>query len=60
MRTDLWFYAVISILLSAIVWFALKTDPMLAFGATVGSTAFFITHGFKTQAEKGEQALLHS
>ncbi|OGJ60313.1 hypothetical protein A3A67_02360 [Candidatus Peribacteria bacterium RIFCSPLOWO2_01_FULL_51_18] len=53
-----WFYAVVSILLSAIVWFALKTDPLMAFGAVVGSTAFFITHGFKENAEKSEEKLL--
>lgn len=57
MKAGIWFYAVVSVLLSAIVWYALKVDPMLAFGATVGSTAFFITHGFKSQAEKAEADL---
>ena len=31
---------------------------MLAFGAVVGSTAFFITHGFKQNAEQQEQKLM--
>jgi hypothetical protein len=53
-----WFFAVVSILLSAIVWFALKVNPMMAFGAVVGSTAFFITHGFKENAEKNERELM--
>ncbi len=53
-----WFYAVVSILLAAIVWGALKIDPIMAFGAVVGSTAFFITHGFKENAEKVERELL--
>ncbi len=53
-----WFYAVISILLTALVWFALQEYPMLAFGAVVGSTAFFITHGFKQNAEAEEAKLL--
>lgn len=55
-----WFYAVVSILLSAIVWFALQdTDhPYMAFGAVVGSTAFFITHGFKENAQKMEKDLM--
>jgi hypothetical protein len=53
-----WFFAVVSVLLSAIVWFALKADPLMAFGAVVGSTAFFITHGFKENAEKSEEKLL--
>jgi hypothetical protein len=46
-----WFYAVISILLTAIVWFALAVDPMMAFSAVIGSTAFFIVHGFRQNAE---------
>ncbi|HAU39979.1 MAG: hypothetical protein UV80_C0006G0051 [Candidatus Peregrinibacteria bacterium GW2011_GWF2_43_17] len=54
----IWFYAVVSILLSAIVWFSLKENPMMAFGAVVGSTAFFITHGFKQNAEQSEKLLL--
>lgn len=53
-----WFFAVISIILSVVVWFALKQNPFMAFGAVVGSTAFFITHGFKQQAEQGEKELM--
>ncbi len=53
-----WFYAIVSILLSAIVWFALKIHPIMAFSAVIGSTAFFITHGFKQNAELEEQNLL--
>jgi hypothetical protein len=55
---SVWFYAVVSILLSVIVWLALKTDPLMAFGAVIGSTAFFITHGFKENAERAEKELL--
>jgi len=53
-----WFYAVVSILLTSIVWVALQKDPFLAFGAVVGSTAFFITHGFKQNAETEEKRLM--
>lgn len=53
-----WFYAVVSILLSAIVWLALNENPVMAFGAVIGSTAFFITHGFRENAEKQEERLL--
>jgi len=53
-----WFFAVVSVLLSVLVWFSLKINAMIAFGAVVGSTAFFITHGFKQNAEKGEQELM--
>lgn len=52
-----WFFALASALLSLIVWHALRIDDMLAFAAVVGSTAFFITHGFKEQAEAAEQQL---
>lgn len=53
-----WFYAVVSVLLSVIVWQALKINPFLAFSAVIGSTAFFITHGFKENAAKKEEELL--
>lgn len=53
-----WFYAVVSILLTAIVWAALQVNPLMAFSAVVGSTAFFITHGFKQNAEEAEKDLL--
>lgn len=52
-----WFYAVVSILLCVIVWYALRINPVMAFGAVVGSTAFFITHGFKQNAELAETQL---
>ncbi len=52
-----WFYAVVSVFLSVLVWAAIKINPVMAFGAVVGSTAFFITHGFKENAEKQEAQL---
>ena len=55
-----WFFAVASVLLAGIVWFALKQDPMMGFAAVIGSTAFFITHGFKENAENAESQLLKS
>lgn len=54
-----WFYATISIFLCIITWFALQIDPLMAFSAVIGSTAFFITHGFKEYAEQKERELLH-
>lgn len=59
-RQGVWFFAVVSVLLSVIVWFALQQDPLMAFGAVVGSTVFFITHGFKQNAELQEKNLLQS
>lgn len=52
-----WFYGIASVFLSIIVWFALQIDSLLGFAAVVGSTAFFITHGFKQNAEKAEREL---
>ncbi|MBI4009133.1 DUF475 domain-containing protein [Candidatus Roizmanbacteria bacterium] len=58
-RQGVWFFAVASIMLAVIVWFALKIDPLMAFGAVLGSTAFFITHGFRENAEKQEEEMLN-
>jgi hypothetical protein len=55
-----WFFAIVSILLTGIVWFALARNPLMAFGAVVGSTAFFIVHGFRQNAERAEKKMLHS
>jgi len=57
---SVWFFAVISVLLAVIVWEALKISPYVAFAAVVGSTVFFITHGFKQNAEQAEESLLKS
>lgn len=57
-RQGVWFYAVVSIVLAVVVWYALRENPMMAFGAVVGSTAFFITHGFKQNAELAEKQLI--
>ena len=57
-RNGLWFFAVVSILLTSIVWFALKISDMVAFSAVIGSSAFFIVHGFKQNAEESEKALI--
>ncbi len=52
-----WFYAIVSILLAALVWFSLQENAMMAFGAVVGSSAFFIVHGFRQNAEQQEAKL---
>lgn len=58
-ENSVWFYAVVSVLLAVIVFFAQRQNPLMAFGAVLGSTAFFITHGFKQNAEMAEQRLLN-
>lgn len=57
-RQGVWFYAVVSVLLCVIVWFAAQQGGNMAFGAVVGSTAFFITHGFKENAARSEKELM--
>lgn len=57
-RQGAWFFAIVSILLSITVWFALKKDPIMAFSAVLGSSAFFIVHGFKNYAKEKEKKLL--
>ncbi len=57
-RHSVWFYAVVSILLTVVVWSALEVAPTLALGAVVGSTVFFITNGFKQNAQEQEKSLM--
>jgi len=60
MAKGVWFYAIVSVLLAIIAWFSLKQSNLMGFGAVVGSTLFFITHGFKQNAEEQEKKLLNS
>ena len=53
-----WFYAVVSVILAVLVWYALEKNPFMAFAAVVGSSAFFIVHGFQKNAEMQEQQLI--
>jgi len=57
-KHGVWFYAIVSILLAVAVWFTLRVNPTMAFGAVVGSTGFFITHGFKENAAQMERRML--
>jgi hypothetical protein len=57
-KHGVWFYAIVSILLTVIVWLSLQRHPSMALGAVIGSTAFFITHGFKQNAEMHEKQLM--
>lgn len=57
-KQGVWFFAIVSVLLTIVVWIALKKSPIMAFGAVVGSTAFFITHGFKENASQNETQLM--
>lgn len=57
-RQGIWFFAVVSVVLAVFVFAANKANPNMAFGAVIGSTAFFITHGFKENAERAEQQMI--
>lgn len=52
-----WFYSVVSIILLVFVWATINLNPLISLGAVVGSTAFFITTGFKINAEEKEREL---
>lgn len=58
-KQGVWFYAVVSILLAGIVYASLQINQMMAFSAVLGSTAFFITHGFRQNAELAEKSLIN-
>ncbi len=58
MTKSVWFYAIVSVILALLVWTALGRHPMMAFGAVMGSTAFFIVHGFRQNAEEQERKML--
>lgn len=57
-RQGIWFYAISSIMLTLIIWFSLQENPLLALSAAIGASAFFITDGFKKNAEDQEKKLL--
>ncbi len=57
-RQGVWFFAVVSILLTVIVWQAIKINSLMALGAVIGSSAFFITHGFKENAAEMEKRMM--
>ncbi len=59
-RHSLWFYSFVSVLLAVVVWLAIEVNPYLALSAVIGSSAFFITTGFKKNAEQKEKEIIGS
>lgn len=57
-RQAVWFYAISSLAITITIFAAVKTNEMLALSATIGATAFFITDGFKKNAEEQERKLM--
>jgi len=59
-KQSIWFYAVASLFFTFVVYFSVKVNAILALSAAIGSMAFFITDGFKKNAESEEKKLLSS
>jgi hypothetical protein len=57
-KRGFWFYAIVSLLLTLIIYWSLKVSPLLALAASIGASAFFVTDGFKKNAEAKEKDLL--
>lgn len=57
-KRGVWFYAVSSIVTTGLIYTALKINPNLALAATIGVSAFFITDGFRKNAEEKEKDLV--
>jgi len=57
-KQSVWFYALAGVFLALIVYISLQIHPIMAFSAVLGSTAFFITHGFRQNAETEEKNLM--
>ncbi len=57
-RHGVWFFALVSIILVYLVWKSINVNPLMALGAVIGSSAFFITHGFKQNAEEMEKKMI--
>ena len=59
-KASIWFYAIASVFMTFVVYFAIKLNPILALSASIGATAFFITDGFKKNASREEDNLMNS
>lgn len=58
-QQSIWFYAIASIVFTSLIAVSLKINPLLALTFSIGSTFFFITDGFKKNAEEKEKELLN-
>lgn len=57
-RQSMWFYFISSTLFTAVLYFSLRENSFLGLAASIGSTAFFLTDGFKKNAEEKEKELM--
>jgi len=56
-RQGIWFYAISSLFITAVIYFSIMRNPILALAASIGATAFFMTDGFRRNAEETEKKL---
>lgn len=56
-RQGVWFYAISSFFITAVIYFSVIRNPMLALAASVGTTVFFLTDGFRKNAEETKNNL---
>ncbi len=56
-RQGIWFYAISSLFITAVIYFSITLNPILALAASIGATAFFMTDGFRRNAEETEKKL---
>lgn len=59
-RQSVWFYAFSSLITTLIIFKSVQINPYLALAASIGVSAFFITDGFKKNAEEKEKELTSS
>jgi len=57
-KQGVWFYAIASIFTTLMVYYSIQHNPMMALAGTIGISAFFITDGFKKNAEEKERELV--
>lgn len=56
-KQSVWFYAISSIFITLVIYASVKADPLLALAASIGASAFFLTDGFRHNAEQKEKEL---
>ncbi len=58
-RQSVWFYFLSSLFITGVIYAAIKTNASLALAASIGATAFFLTDGFRKNAESEEHKMMH-
>lgn len=56
-KQSVWFYAISSLFITAVIYASVRVDPFLALAASIGASVFFLTDGFRHNAEQKEKEL---